>query len=68
MPRTKNTGEPNVNEARENIKRPKEAAKSKAAEVQSDATDSTTKRKTPPSSPNAKVPAPTPTPTPEGTF
>jgi hypothetical protein len=66
MPRNKAPEEPNVNEARENIKKMKEMAKSKAVEGAKRAPENTTKGKTPPSSPNAKVS--TPQPTPEGTL
>ena len=66
MPLNKAPDEPNVNEARENIKKMKEMAKSKAVEGAKRAPENTTKGKTPPSSPNAKVS--TPQPTPEGTL
>ena len=66
MPRNKATDEPNVNEARENIQKMKEMAKSKTVEGAKKATDNLTKEKTPPASPHPKVP--TPKPTPEGTL
>ncbi len=67
MSRNKAPDEPNINEARENIKKRKEMGNSKAVlEGAKRATENATKGKTPPSSPNAKLP--TPQPTPEGTL
>ena len=66
MPRNKANEEPNVNEARANIQKMKEMAKSKTVEGAKKATDTMTKEKTPPASPHPKVP--TPKPTPEGTL
>ncbi len=48
MPRNKGADEPNVNEARENIKKRKEMAKSKAVEEAKRASENTTKGKLPP--------------------
>ena len=65
MTRNKGSDEPNVNEALKNIQKRREMAKSKTVEGGTKASDSLTKEKTPPASPNPKVP--TPKPTPEGT-
>ena len=65
MTRNKGSDEPNVNEALKNIQKRREMAKSKTVEGGTKASDSLTKEKTRPASPNPKVP--TPKPTPEGT-
>ena len=51
---------------KEHIQKRKEMAKSKTVEGATKASDNMTKEKTPPASPNPKVP--TPKPTPEGTL
>ena len=66
MKRNKGSDEPNVNEARANIQKRKEMAKSKTVEGAPKASDNMTKEKTPQASPHPKVP--TPKPTPEGTL
>ncbi len=66
MTRNKGSDEPNVNEARANIPKRKEMAKSKTIEGATKDSDNMTKEKTTPASPNPKVP--TPKPTPEGTL
>ena len=66
MTRNKGSDEPNVNEARANIQKMKEMGKSKTGEGAKKASDNMTNDKTPPASPNPKVP--TPKPTPEGTL
>jgi hypothetical protein len=62
MPGKKATDVPNVNEARDKIKKRKELAQSKAVQAETRAPENATREKSPPPSPNAGVPVPDPPP------